>query len=77
MHRNLDRRVEALVRVNDEGHRADLLRLLDKGMDPGTSSWWLGPDGVWTRHNGDADAPALDIQSHLMRSRRWRTVDGG
>jgi len=77
MHRNLDRRVEALVRVNDEGHRADLLRLLDKGMDPGTSSWWLGPDGVWTRHNGDADAPALDIQTHLMRSRRWRTVDGG
>jgi polyphosphate kinase len=77
MHRNLDRRVEALVRVNDEGHRDDLLRLLDKGMDPGTSSWWLGPDGVWTRHNGDADAPALDIQTHLMRSRRWRTVDGG
>ena len=77
MHRNLDRRIEALVRVNDVGHRDELLRLLDKGLATDTSSWWLDGDGVWTRHNGDADAPALDIQTHLMRSRRWRTVDGG
>ncbi|GAA0959171.1 RNA degradosome polyphosphate kinase [Actinocorallia libanotica] len=77
MHRNLDRRVEALVRVNDPVHRDELLRLLDKGVAADTSSWWLDGDGVWTRHNGDAEAPALDIQTHLMRSRRWRTVDGG
>ncbi|WP_106403506.1 RNA degradosome polyphosphate kinase [Actinocorallia populi] len=77
MHRNLDRRVEALVRVNDPAHRDELLRLLDKGVATDTSSWWLDGDGVWTRHNGDAEAPALDIQTHLMRSRRWRTVDGG
>ncbi|MEO3787890.1 RNA degradosome polyphosphate kinase [Actinocorallia sp. B10E7] len=77
MHRNLDRRIEALVRVNDVGHRDELLRLLDKGVSADTSSWWLDGDGVWTRHHGDADAPALDIQTHLMRSRRWRTVDGG
>ncbi|GAA2718034.1 RNA degradosome polyphosphate kinase [Actinocorallia aurantiaca] len=77
MHRNLDRRIEALVRVNDVGHRDELLRLLDKGVAADTSSWWLAGDGVWTRHHNDADSPALDIQTHLMRSRRWRTVDGG
>jgi polyphosphate kinase len=77
MHRNLDRRVEALVRVNDIAHRDDLLRLLDKGMDDNTTSWWLDGDGVWSRHTRtDDDAPAADIQTHLMRTRRWRTVDG-
>ncbi len=83
MHRNLDRRVEALVRVSDKAHRTELVRLLDMAMDDGTSTWWLGPDGDWTRHQyaetGDLDAqgePLRDIQRHLMKTRRWRTVDG-
>jgi polyphosphate kinase len=85
MHRNLDRRVEALVRVSDRAHRAELVRLLDLAMDDGTASWWLDGDGDWTRHqyagmsSGDETAggePLLDIQRHLMRTRRWRTVDG-
>ena len=48
MHRNLDRRVELLVRVTDPGHQRRLRGLLDLGMDDGTSSWWLNPDGYWT-----------------------------
>ncbi|GAB3666624.1 RNA degradosome polyphosphate kinase [Actinocorallia lasiicapitis] len=76
MHRNLDRRVEALVRVNDVAHRDDLIKLLDKGMDDGTASWWLDGEGVWTRPTADSEKPPLDIQTHLMRTRRWRTVDG-
>jgi polyphosphate kinase len=77
MHRNLDRRVEALVRVADKNERADLMSLLDLGMDDRTCSWWLGGDGVWTRHqHGEDGEPLLDIQRHLMKKRRWRTVDG-
>jgi len=83
MHRNLDRRVEALVRVTDKAHRAELVRLLDLAMDEGTASWWLGPDGEWTRHQyagtgepGSRGEPLRDIQRHLMKTRRWRTVDG-
>ncbi|GAA3235393.1 RNA degradosome polyphosphate kinase [Actinocorallia longicatena] len=74
MHRNLDRRVEALVRVNDIAHRDDLIKLLDKGMAEDTASWRLDGDGVWTRPA--EDVPTQDIQTHLMRTRRWRTVDG-
>ncbi|MDX6745073.1 RNA degradosome polyphosphate kinase [Actinocorallia sp. A-T 12471] len=77
MHRNLDRRVEAMVRVNDVGHRDELIRFLDRGMDDDTASWHLHGDGDWTRYKGTPDNPATDIQSHLMRTRRWRTVDGG
>ncbi|MFC6880452.1 MULTISPECIES: RNA degradosome polyphosphate kinase [Actinomadura] len=75
MHRNLDRRVEALVAVTDRAQRADLVELLDLAMDDGTRSWWLAGDGAWTRPEPAEGTAPLDIQSHLVRSRRWRTVD--
>ncbi|MHB1431112.1 MAG: RNA degradosome polyphosphate kinase [Streptosporangiaceae bacterium] len=71
MHRNLDRRVEMLIRVTDESHKAELRSLIDLAMDPGVASWWLGPDGCWARHHLDADgAPLIDLQEHLIRFRQ-------
>jgi polyphosphate kinase len=76
MHRNLDRRVELLVRVTDAGHKRRLRRLLELGMDDGTSSWWLNPDGYWTRHSRDeAGNPLRDVQETLVRERRVRSAD--
>jgi polyphosphate kinase len=76
MHRNLDRRVELLVKVIDHGHKRRLRRLLELGMDDGTSSWWLNPDGYWTRHNRDDDGnPLRDLQETLVRERRVRSAD--
>ncbi len=76
MHRNLDRRVEALVQVVDPGHQRRLRRLLGLGMDDGTSSWWLGPDGHWLRHSrDDAGKPLRDVQETLVRERRVRPAD--
>ncbi|MFE8947693.1 RNA degradosome polyphosphate kinase [Streptomyces sp. NPDC007856] len=73
MHRNLDRRIEALVRVVDPAHRAALNRLLDTGMSDSTSSWHLGPDGEWTRHAADADGqPLRNVQEMLIDARRRR-----
>ncbi|SEB52217.1 polyphosphate kinase [Microbacterium hydrocarbonoxydans] len=79
MHRNLDRRVEALVRVTDPVHLKDLLDFFDLAMDPGTTSWHLGAEGVWTRHAEDADGkPLIDLQDKTMgliqRRRRARAV---
>ncbi|WEK60562.1 MAG: RNA degradosome polyphosphate kinase [Candidatus Microbacterium colombiense] len=79
MHRNLDRRVEALVRVNDPAHLAELLTFFDLAMDPGTTSWHLGAGGVWERHAVDADGkPLIDLQDKTMgliqRRRRARAV---
>jgi polyphosphate kinase len=77
MHRNLDRRVELLVRVTDLAQRAELRQLIDTAMDPQISSWWLGPDGTWTRHYLDADGrPLTDIQDVLVKARRVRGSDG-
>jgi len=67
MHRNLDRRVEALVRLPDPGHIAELERLLALSMDPGTASWHLDAEGRWLRHASDPDGePLLDLQSQLI-----------
>lgn len=79
MHRNLDRRVEALVRVTDPAHLKELLAFFDLAMDEGTSSWHLGADGVWERHAVDADGkPLIDLQDKTMgliqRRRRARAV---
>jgi polyphosphate kinase len=76
MHRNLDRRVEVIVQVGDDGHRRALRQLLDLGMDDGTASWWLDGDGTWTRHNLGPDGERLrDIQMELVGDRRPRAAD--
>ncbi|UJP10416.1 RNA degradosome polyphosphate kinase [Microbacterium sp. KUDC0406] len=79
MHRNLDRRVEALVRVTGETHVQELITLFDRAMDDGTNSWHLGAEGVWTRHTEDSDGnPLTDLQDETMiqiqRRRRPRSV---
>jgi len=73
MHRNLDRRVEALLRLPDPGHVAALQALMDMGMRDDVSSWHLGSDGRWTRHCRDADGNELiELQSALIENNARR-----
>jgi polyphosphate kinase len=73
MHRNLDRRIETLLRVTDPGHIAALNGLLETGMSDATASWHLGPDGDWTRVALDAEGrPLRNIQESLIDARRRR-----
>jgi len=73
MHRNLDRRVEALVRITDPEQTAELVGLIDESVDPGTSSWHLASDGSWTRHSTAPDgSPLQDLQASLIRRQRRR-----
>jgi polyphosphate kinase len=76
MHRNLDRRVELLVRVTDPAHRQELRGLIDMAMADSTASWWLDSSGVWTRHYLDAGGqPLEDVQEYLIRTRQSRGAD--
>jgi polyphosphate kinase len=78
MHRNLDRRVEALLRVTELQHVAEITSLLEKGTAPTTSRWDLNEDGRWTRNYRSADGePLVDVQTamietHLKRRRKAR-----
>jgi len=81
MHRNLDRRIEALVRLVRPEHIGELGGLFDDAMAETTSSWWLGADGAWVRHDRDADGkPLRDLQTDRMTqiaSRRRGGRGGG
>jgi polyphosphate kinase len=77
MHRNLDRRVELLIRVTEPAQRAELRGLINLAMDPGTAAWWLSGDGSYSRHHLDADGhPLNDLQDVLIRARQGRAADG-
>jgi polyphosphate kinase len=67
MHRNLDRRIEALVRLTKPEHIQELSNLFDLAMSDETSSWSLESDGSWARRSvDDAGAPLVDLQNRLM-----------
>jgi polyphosphate kinase len=75
MHRNLDRRVEALVNTTDPGHITELLDIMALSMDETTASWHLQPDGTWLAHRFDAEGnPLNDIQEMFMARQRRRGV---
>ncbi|ABL83754.1 Polyphosphate kinase [Nocardioides sp. JS614] len=67
MHRNLDRRVEVLVRLPDEDSVGQVGRLLDLAFDPDTIAWDLDSTGEWRRNDGDTH-----LQEALIESQRRR-----
>jgi len=71
MHRNLDRRVETLVRVDDDGIKARLEEILELGLADRVGAWTLTPEGDWLRATsaGNGDAPARSMQVELQRRR--------
>ncbi|MFC5175673.1 RNA degradosome polyphosphate kinase [Nocardioides taihuensis] len=67
MHRNLDRRVEVLVRLPSEENVREVEYLLDLAFEPSTAAWTLGPDGTWRRNDGQVDLQAILIERQRRR----------
>ncbi len=67
MHRNLDRRVEVLVRLNSEdGH--SISETLDLAFDENTAAWHLQHDGHWMRVNKNSEGlPLIEYQERLIK----------
>jgi polyphosphate kinase len=61
MHRNLDRRVEVLLRVCDETAMSELAGVFDAAMAPGVRCWQLSSDGSWTR-TGEYDYQLAQLE---------------
>jgi polyphosphate kinase len=59
MHRNLDRRVEALVKVTDPSAAGELDRMLKMMMSDETGAFELSGDGSWHRRPGKNPQEAL------------------
>ena len=68
MHRNLDRRVETLVRLRQADNLVEMQSLFELAMADSSSSWHLDNQGLWTRNGGElSDVPLVDVQDEVMR----------
>ena len=65
MNRNLDRRVEVLLKVPTAAHRARLQHLLDLALSDQTASWQLAADGNWTYATDEVNQ-LVDYQEELI-----------
>ena len=67
MHRNLDRRVEALVRIDSEKHKERLKSILDDSVSDKYSTWKLSDTNQWIRTIRSADGePLVNFQDHFI-----------
>ena len=67
MHRNLDRRVESLVRIESDKHKERLKGILDDSLSDQYSTWKLAENNQWVRHISDADGKYLvNFQDHFI-----------
>ena len=72
MHRNLDRRVEAIVGLSNPGHISRIRDLFERAFDDRTVHWELR-DRTWSVHTTDPDGqPLTDLQEELIRLTRGR-----
>ena len=68
MHRNLDRRIEALISIVDEQQRSSLIENIDMVMSDKFTEWELREDGSWDRTVNDSEGHRLkDLQSTYIK----------
>nr|WP_278782799.1 RNA degradosome polyphosphate kinase [Bifidobacterium catenulatum] len=73
MHRNLDRRVEALARITAPEQIDELIKYVDLQMADSTTSWHMAADGTYVRHAKDEEGrPLVDSQEYLIKKHTRR-----
>ena len=78
MTRNLERRIELLVPVPDEGVREELRTILEAYFKDNTQAWVLNGDGTWKRRFPGPGEEAFRAQDYLQRqaekaAEHWKT----
>jgi polyphosphate kinase len=67
MERNLDRRVEALVRIEDPQHKEQLNEILELSVSPRFGMWEMNEDDSWSYIKAGAEGKALeDFQEYFI-----------
>jgi polyphosphate kinase len=71
MDRNLNRRVESLVKITRAEHKKALISIFDQYVSSNTAASHLLPNGKWLRVNKDANGTKLfDLQAIMIDSYR-------
>lgn len=67
MERNLDRRVEALIRIDEPHHKAELSEILDLSVSPRFRMWEMSEDDSWSYiKNGPEGKQLEDFQEFFI-----------
>jgi polyphosphate kinase len=66
MHRNLDRRVEVLVRVDDPPSRQRCIDILRLALSDNVAAWRLQSDGSWLPSTREPGTQVVSMQEELM-----------
>ena len=73
MHRNLDRRVEALVSLKEQSHIDYLKDVLNLAFGQDVAAWHLSSDGTWRNCDRDASGqPLRQFQETLIKKKGLR-----
>jgi polyphosphate kinase len=64
MHRNLDRRVESLLRIEKVQHKETLQEIFEVSLSPATSSWHQS-GAEWKRHKKNQDIQEILMHKYL------------
>ena len=75
MPRNLDRRIELMVPVEDPPGAEKLAQILETCLADTKQAWTLRPDGSYERRQPDAKHPALRCQEEFQRRAAARAAE--
>ena len=77
MTRNLDRRIEVVVPIEQKRLRQEMVAIFDSAFADTSSSWELAADGNWTRRKRGKGDRTHSHQLNLQRRARLRTRRAG
>ena len=73
MHRNLDRRVESMVRIEQTDHKRMLFRALDSYLAPTTVRWEMASNGDWKHiSKSSSGEPFTELHDQVIKWYRAR-----
>jgi polyphosphate kinase len=72
MHRNLDRRIESLIRIERSDHKLELDQALSEDLSDDLSTWHLVEGDKWRRKVSDASGKRLQTPQEVMINRKRR-----
>ena len=72
MHRNLDRRIESLIRVERSDHKLELDQALSENLSENLSTWHLVEGDKWRRKVSDSSGKRLQTPQEVMINRKRR-----
>ncbi len=71
MDRNLNRRVESLVKIKRDEHKKSLMKIFDQYTASTTAAWHLLPTGKWLLVDKDSNGASLsDLQATIIQAYR-------